>query len=160
MIINIIKVLSIIVLAFLQVTLMPYFGFQNIWPNLILLFAIVLMFLDFEVEGFLVACVGGLILDLMSPLFFGVNSAILISFVIITKLLLTKFLTDPNIIIIGIFLGLVAFSNDLLIMLLVRNFIWLPVLANAFYSAILGLLIYRFFERWFKNQPIIKMIIQ
>lgn len=160
MIQNILKILSIIILAILQITLMPHLGFQTIWPNLILLVALVLMFLDFEVESLLVAIVGGLILDLASPLFFGLHSVILIILILITKLLLTKFLTEPNAVIIGLFLVIASFFNESLVMLITRNFLWLPVLINGFYSAIIGLILYRFFEYWFKKQPIIKMMIQ
>lgn len=159
MIQNIFKIFCIAILAILQLTLTPYLGFGGAWPNLILLTALVLMFLDFEVEGLLVASVGGLIFDLASPLFFGLYSIIFIGLALITKLLLTKFFTEPNLAITGIFLGLAAGLNDLLIMLLTRNFLWSIALINGIYSALIGLLIYRFFEHWFKKQPIIKMFV-
>lgn len=160
MITNILKISGIIILAILQLTLMPYLGFQNAWPDLIMLTALALVILDFELEGLLVASVGGLILDLSGPMFFGLHSIILIGFVLIAKLLLTRFLTEPNMVVAGIFLGLASIFHDLLIMLLTRNFLWTTALINGFYSAVIGLLLYWLFERWFKKQPTIKMSLQ
>lgn len=157
MIQNIFKIVVIIILAVLQLTLMPYLGFQDIWPNLILLAALALMILDFDIESLLVASVGGIILDLTSPLVFGVNTAILVVIVLVVKLLMTKYFTEPNIIILTFFFGLAAIIADCMVMLLTQNFIWLPVMVNGLYSAIIGLLLYRFFEQWFKRQSIIKM---
>ncbi len=157
---NILKIFGIAVIAILQLTLLPHLGFNSAWPNLILIVALSLMILDLEIESFLVASVGGLVLDLAGPLFFGIHSVILLAFVLITKLLLKKFLTEPNIIVTGLLLGLASLLNDLIIILIAKNFIWIPILANGFYSAITGVLLYRFFEHWFKKQPLIKMVIQ
>lgn len=159
MIKNILKISAIIILAILQITLLPCFGIKNAWPNLILLMALVLMFLEFDLESLLVASVGGLILDLASPLIFGFHAVIFVAFVLFTKLWLSRFLTEPNAFIISLFLGLAAIFNDLIVILIARNFLWVSLMINGFYSGLIGFLLYRFGEHWFKKQPLTKLVI-
>jgi len=160
MIKNILKIGGIILLAILEITLMPNLGLKGLWPNLILVAALALILLDFGYEALLVASLGGLVLDFASPLFFGFNMLIIISFVLITKFLLTKYLAEPNILIVGIFIGFASIFNDVISMLVVRNFIFWPILLNACYSGLAGILFYRFFEQWFKRQKFTNMVIQ
>lgn len=159
MIIRIIKILAILILAILQLTFVPLFGIQNAWPDLIMLVVLVLMFLEFDLESLLVAALGGLILDLASPLIFGYHVMILVIFAVFTKLLLSRFLTEPNTFIISLFLGLCAILNDFIIMLVGRDFPWTSLLINGFYSALVGFLLYRLGEYWLKKQPLTKMVI-
>lgn len=157
---NILKITAILILAILQITLMPYFGIHGYWPNLVLLVALILVIADFEMESWLVASAGGLILDLASPLYFGFNTILLVGSVLIMKIVLIKFLTEPNVITASLLVGLGSIIADCLLALVTKNFLWTNILANGLYSAIISVLLYQLIEKWFKKQPTIKLIIQ
>ena len=124
MIQNILKIFAIVIVAIVQVTFMPYLGIHGAWPNLILLLALIFVILDLDLEAWLVAGVGGLVLDFASPLFFGLNALLLAGAVLLMKTLLIKFLTSPNLVITGLLLMLSALFYDALLMLVARNFLW------------------------------------
>lgn len=157
---NILKIIVILILAILQITLLPFLSVKGVWPNLILLTAIVLIILDFDSEAFLLAILGGLILDLASPLFFGFNLLTILAITYLAKLAIQKFITEPNIFIIAILIFIIAIIQDLAIIMVTRNFILTTLLINGFYSAIAGVLLYQLLNHWFKKAPPIKMVIK
>jgi len=157
---NIFKITIILFLAILQIALMPFLSIKGVWPNLIMIITIILILLDLSPEAFLMAFLGGLILDLASPLFFGFNILMILAVTYLIKLFVNKFITESNILIVAILIFIVAIIQDLTTMIVARNFIFMPLLINGLYSALIGLIFYQILDRWPKKTFPIKMVIK
>lgn len=140
---SILRVLGIILLGITQVTLMPYLSIYGAWPNLILLLALVLIFLNYIPEAYLVASLGGLILDLGSPLFFGFYTLVIIFLVFMNKILIEKYLSDAPIYVVAIILGLNVVIFDLVLTAVAHQFFGIKMVSSIFYSIFVGLGFYQ-----------------
>lgn len=150
----IIKLLSIIILVVIQITLMPYMAIYGTWPNLILLLALVLIIFGATTESFLVASLGGLILDLASSLFFGFFTIVLMILIFMAKILVSKYLNEATVLISGIILTLTAVIFDSILSLVVHHFSIIQILVNSVYSLVLGLVFYFVLRRYLHRQNI------
>lgn len=139
---NIIYILAIIFVAIIQITLMPYFSIFGLWPNLVLLLALILILNSADFEAFLVASLGGLILDLASPLFFGFNTLVLVLIVFLVKALIKKFFGEINFLVTAVFLVVLITLYDLLFCLVAHQFSFLGLVINLIYSLFLGFVIF------------------
>jgi hypothetical protein len=149
---TIVKAIIITILAIVQITLMSYFSIVGLWPNLIFILALVLVLTGAEPEAYLTASLGGLILDLASPLFFGFNTIILLIIVTLVKMLVNKFLSEISMFMAALFLIIVAISVDLMMCLITRQFIFINLIFNVFYTLIIGLLMFRLINYWFRGK--------
>lgn len=136
---KILKILIFIVLAILQLTLMPIFSIKGMIPNLILILAIVLILADFEEDAFYLAAFGGLVLDLAGPFFFGFHTILYIGLIFLIRFLLQK-VVEVNLflVIISVFVFTLIFA--LLENLFLARLPGLNIIYDGFYSAILGFL--------------------
>lgn len=146
---TIFKVLAIILLVIIQITLMPYFGISGLWPNLIFLSSIVLILIGADREAYLVASLGGLMLDFASPLFFGFNTIVLLGMVMIIHLLVNKFLGEITFFVTTIVLVLAIVIYDLIFCLITHQFLLTVLITNVLYSLILGLILFRILNTGF-----------
>jgi hypothetical protein len=137
------KIVLIFILAVIQIMVMPRFGILGTFPNLIFILALVLVIYGAETDAFLVAGVGGFILDLASPMFFGFNVLINLSAITLTRFVINKFLTETSVFISILIVGLVSVLLDLFMSLVTHQFSLLGMLTNLFYSMIVGFIFYR-----------------
>ena len=149
---TIIKAIIITILAIFQITLMSYFSIMGLWPNLVFVLALVLVLTGAEPEAFLTASLGGLILDLTSPLFFGFNTIILLIMVILVEMLVNKFLSEISMFVAGLFLIIVTVIIDLLMCLISHQFIFVNLIINVFYTLVVGLIMFRLINYWFRGK--------
>lgn len=160
MIKNILKFLIIIAVAVIQITLMPNLNIYGVWPNLLLILALLLIFFGAEPEAYLTASLGGLILDLASPLAFGFYTLTMVSLTVFVKFLVNKFLNEPNVPVIITILSLSILFMSTLESLLAHNFILNLILINLLYGLFIGIIFYRVLSFWVDNQQKIKVKIR
>jgi len=120
MIKNVLKGIGIIIIAILQLAVLTKISILGAVPNLILIIAIALMLRNRPHEAFLIALLGGMILDIGSPLKFGVLTIIYLIILVLIYLLINKVSLIPN-----YFFTLLVFIGSFLIF----NF-----LVSLFYS--------------------------
>lgn len=145
---TIFKVLAIISLAIIQITLIPYFGILGLWPNLIFLLSLTLILIGAKQEAYLAASLGGLILDLASPLFFGFYTLVLFGIVAIVQLLVDKFLGEVTVFIQVLVLILATVIFNMIFCLTAHQFQITTFSINVLYSLILGLIMFRVLNTW------------
>jgi len=146
-----------ILAAIVQVTVAGDFGIKGIWPNLILILAVQLAFFGQEKEAYLAAALGGIILDLASPWFFGINLIILLLIVSLVRLLVYKLINEPTV---SISIIVAAASNvlfDLITLVLVHKFSLQLIAINLIYSSFVAICFYQFLKHLLKNQLTVKI---
>lgn len=152
---NLLKILVIFGVAIAQILIMPYFGIHGVWPNLVLILALMLLFFDAQSEALFTASLGGVILDFASPLIFGYFTLMLVLLTLLVKLLMNKFLKDPNIFIMILIMAFSLFVFDSVQSLIVRQYSFAIILPNIFYGLIISLIFYRLLNFWIdRNQAI------
>ena len=145
---NLIKIIAIIGVAVIQILLMPHFALYGVWPNLSLILALMLLFFNADPEALFAASLGGVILDLASPLTFGLFTASLILITLAIKLLMSKFFNEPNVFIMIFIMALALVTSNGLESLLARQFSPIIILINVIYGLLISLLFYRLLNFW------------
>ena len=107
---NIIKIIAIILLAFIQIALFSKLTWLGAFPNIIFILAIALILKGYFQTSFLIAAIGGLILDFASPLRFGYYTFLLIGVLLIIRFVVLKSLPTPS-----LFLSFFIFTGAFLI---------------------------------------------
>ena len=148
---KIFKIFIFILLGILQLTLMPIFSIKGMIPNLILIGSVILILADFEEDAFYLAALGGLVLDLAGPFFFGFHTIFFIGFIFLIRFLLQKIVTELStlLVLVGVFIFSLLFS-------VLENFFLgrlpgLNIFMYSFYSTIIGLLIFMFLQKWHRK---------
>lgn len=140
----ILKILGILFLAIFQVAIIVKFSILGAIPNLILILAIALAFKNRFQDALLVVIVGGVVLDLASPMRFGIYIFLFLVILSLIHFLLLKTIPTPNYsIAFLIFTGAFLFL-DLTIFLLIKTWPSWVVLPQAIISGFWAVLIYRF----------------
>lgn len=142
MIKNIIKILAIVIVALLQITLMPYLAINGIWPNLVLIAAILLLLFGYQKDAFYMAGIGGIILDLTGILPMGLNTIFLISLVFLIKIIDQKYFPDVNALIVFITVFISSIISSLLIYLFLGQLPELIIFIDSLYGVFIAEIIY------------------
>jgi len=141
MIKTIIKIIAIVVLAIFQLALITKITILGSIPDLILILAVALVFKNRFQNAILVAAVGGIVLDLVSPLRFGVFTLIFLIIILMINYLLLKTIPSPNnLMAFFIFLGSFLFL-DLVIFLAIRVWPSWQILLSSSIEALWAVLI-------------------
>lgn len=144
------QILLIIIISILQITLVPHFIIYGSIFNLIFIVILSLIFLSRFGLALWWVGLGGALLDLASPYFFGLNILALIIIYLIVGYLVYKVFHQPNILIAFAFFFIAAVVFDAILSLLLKNPISYIIFANGFYNAIVGTIIFYFLN---KNMP-------
>lgn len=138
----ILKIIAIIFLSLLQLAIFSKFSIFGAIPNLILIIAITLTFRGRFQDGFLVAGLGGMLLDLASPLRFGTYTLLFLIVLFLIHFFLLKVFPTPNLSTsFLIFTGSFIFV-DLGIFLFIKTLPALEILPQALIGGLWGVLIY------------------
>lgn len=148
---RIVQIILIIFIALFQIIIMPFLAFHGIWPNLILIFLVLLILNGFDKEGFLVAGIGGLMLDFASIYFFGFYTLILITIAIILFFLNQRYLNEPNFYLSLIILALCVVMFDSILLFLSPNLAWFMLSVNIIYSIVIAWPIYHLLGYYHKK---------
>lgn len=154
-----IKILLIIALVILQMSLFSKFSFFSSIPNIIFLLSLTFLLRGFVRDSFLVGILGGLFLDLSSPLRFGIYTLFLaVNLLFIYFVVLKNIPEQPAIIIIfGIFLACFLFLN-LMVALLGRFTPNWQLLVDAGLNALWGVIIYSILRKTLTGREETKLI--
>lgn len=154
---KIIKIILIIAIALSQLILLPLFSFKSFYPNIILISCVILIFLDLEADAFLLASLGGLILDLAGQLRFGLNIVIMLAIVFLMRFVFHKFFPEGNI----FYIILAAFISQFLFGAITLGLLGhLPIIGllfEAVYAAIAAVIIYYLLEHFIVQKSVIKL---
>lgn len=133
-----------IILGILQVTFMPYLAIHTVWPNIILVIAVLLLLLDSFNDALLLAGIGGIIEDLTGKIPMGLNTIFLIGLIILLKITSRKFFPETNTIIVFV----VTFTTSIIFSefnyLILKRPPDLYLIYEGLYAAILGEIIFYF----------------
>lgn len=150
-----INIILIIIAAILQITLVPKLAILGVFPNLILLVMLSLIFITRTEEALWWAGLGGIILDLVSPARFGIYTfSFLVIFAAIFYLVHNIFREPSLLISILIFIVAGLMSN---LIFLIMNFQIVPFLVSGLVSAFWGIIIYSLIKYYFKPKESIKI---
>ena len=153
----IIKILAIFLAVILQVTLMPIFSIKGNFPNLILLAALILVLADFKTDAIIVAAIGGLLFDFFSPLRFGLNTIIFISFVLLLGVVSKRYFPAINLFIIALVVFLSTIIYGLLMSLFLQRWLSWEILIESLYACILGLIFFFVLDHFQKSSRLLKV---
>lgn len=135
-----INLLLIIVAVILQISLVKEFSIYFGSINLILIVMLSLVFANRPTEALWWAGLGGIALDLISPVRFGLYTLSLLVIYYAINSLIRKVFTDPNIIVVIIALFISSILLDAVWLLV--NPIWYVLLINAIYNTVVGSVFY------------------
>ena len=149
------NLLVIIIVVILQTTLAPDMNLFGAFPNLIMIVMLSLLFIGRTEDAIWWAGIGGILLDIFSPVHFGVYT---ISFTLVIALnyyLVNYIFTDPTLPLAGTFI----FVSSLII-----NFIFLlyshyygQYFLEAIYNTFVGCIIYSLIRYYYKPREEVKL---
>lgn len=146
-----IKIIFLILLIFLmQVSIAPNIQIASSFPNFILIL-IIFSLLKFKYEEALICvALGGILLDLYSPMYFGIYTFGFLIVYIITYFIFNKFISEQIFItvLLSFFVGYLMIE---IIPLLINHGSYIIYFYSAFYTMILGASIYYIFSDIFKK---------
>lgn len=136
----IINLLFIILAAILQITFIPELTIFSGIFNLIFLIMLMFVFASRPSEALWWAGLGGIVLDLLSPVKFGFYTLSLLVICLLTNYLVERIFTDPNIFVASGFF----FGGSLILNLfwLTVNPSWQAFFISAIYNTVVGTIIY------------------
>lgn len=155
---NILIILGFLLITILQITVVPFFNFNGVVPNLILVLILCLIiFKGFE-DQWPWVLLSGVLLDLFSGLPFGLISLSLLSTVYLIDLLNLNFFAITKLWIAEILVILGTIVYDLIIVFLSRLFSfaltlnWRYLLGEIIYNLIIMGLFYYGFKKVFHKE--------
>lgn len=151
---NILKILTIFILILFQLSLLNKLTIFSFVPNLIFVLSIVLLLRGFLSDSLLVGSLGGLFLDLTSPLRFGFYSVVLITILLGINLLVLK--NTPTVNVISIFLIVLGafIIADLAIFLITKTLPSWQILLDGFLNGLLGVAVFLILEKLVRKEEI------
>lgn len=139
---DIIKIFGILILVILQLSIFTKISFLNTIPNLIIILSIVLVFRGLLRDGLLVAIIGGIILDVYSPLHFGLFTILAFTTCIIVNYIILKNIPAPNLLLILLFFICLFLIINLIIILVTGLLPGWQILVDSVVNAFWGILVY------------------
>ncbi len=136
------RIFIILIIGIIQIGIMPYLSFEHVIPNLIFIILITNILLGQDQTALWWLVLGGLILELFSPLPFGLYLLPYLIIYIIIRYLLRIYLLEPPPLLAMVVFFAASLLYNMVVMIILRlaSFYSLPILAIT--EAILGGLIY------------------
>jgi cell shape-determining protein MreD len=155
----IVKIAAIFLAVILQVTLMPLLSIKGMWPNLILITALILVLSGLKNDALLVAAIGGLLWGFFSPLRFGLDAIIFIGLVLLLAEISKKYLPAINLAIVSgiIFSGSLFYG--LLMSLFLKRWVSWELLIDSVYATLLGLIFFLVLNHFQRSKKLLKVTI-
>ncbi|HLB95597.1 MAG TPA: hypothetical protein VJK26_01685 [Patescibacteria group bacterium] len=153
-----IKILAILLLVILQLSFFSKWSFFSVIPNLIYLVSLVLLLRGFFQDALLVASLGGLFLDLASPLRFGIYTLLLLAVLLLLNFVILKAVPPPNIGWIYFFLVMIFLFLNLIIFLYARIPPGPQIIYDALINGFWGIIVYFLTGRFLKPQEEIRLV--
>ena len=115
---------------------------MNVTPNIILILAISFVLKGNFLDGFLLAGIGGLCLDLGSSLFFGIYASLFLITITIINFLILRITESQNLFFIFIIFAVSVIFVDLILLLVISHWPTLQILTGAMINGLWGVIIY------------------
>ncbi len=144
-------ILLILLVFFIEVAIAPNLGIYSVFPSTMLI-AIMFYLLNFKYEEALLwAGIGGILMDLYSPLHFGVYTFSYLVVYFISYLVFTKFISEQAffVVIPSFFIGYLLAE---IIPFMIEHGSYSIYFASALYTAILGTFVFYIFTNRFKKR--------
>lgn len=144
-------------IAIVQLAIIAKLSIFGVVPNLIMIIAIGLMLRGRSYEAFLIALLGGMILDLGSPLSFGLLTLVYLAVLFLVYLLINKTSLIPN----NLF-SLIVFSSSFLAINTIISFVYsrslsLGILYDSLINALWGFLVLFILQKLIKVEEKIEL---
>lgn len=139
---NYIKILIFMLLGISQLTLIPIFGIKGIYPNIVLIGAVMLVMMDLDDDALLLAIIGGIILDLSGSLYFGLNAIVIIGIILSFRYIINKFIPVMNIITIALGIFIATMVNATIVNLFIGQWPSITIVLEGLYGLLMGYIIY------------------
>ncbi|MCL5795385.1 MAG: hypothetical protein M1338_03430 [Patescibacteria group bacterium] len=150
-----INIILIVLVCILQISTLPNLAILQAFPNLILTITVVLVFVGRSRDALFWAAIGGIILDLFSPLRFGIYTISLLAIYFLISYLVKKFFSDPNFFIAtGLFL-ISSVIFDLIFVIISSQ--WSIFIGEILYNTIVGILLYLLLKNKLKLKDAVKI---
>lgn len=153
----VLKILVIFALVIFQVAVLTKLSFLGVIPNMVLIVAISLILKGRFYDGFMVAGLGGILLDFLSPLRFGIYTFFFTFILILIYYFCLKISLTPNLLVV-FFIFFASFLIINLGLLLVMK-VW-PSWENLLYSLVegfWGILVYLIIQNIIKSREEIRI---
>lgn len=150
-----INLLLIILTVILQISLVPKLVFLGVFPNLILLVFLSLLFIGKPEESLWWAGTGGILLDVTSPYFFGIYTFSMLFVYIIAYYLTNHGFSNPSLFTAAAIFFISAVIANLIFMFYTRDYY--NLLIEAIYSTLVGCIIYGLMRYRFKQKEEVKI---
>jgi hypothetical protein len=157
MIKKILKICLFITLGILQVTLIPILSIKSTWPNIVLITIVLLILFDFDLDAYLLAGIGGLVLDLSGIMRPGLNIIFFISMVYLLNIICEKYITETNFFNVFITVFITSILYSLYNYLFLANLPGLTIFYQALYSVVFAEIIYSLFNHKLGQKTIFKL---
>lgn len=155
---NLLHIFFIFFAVILQISLLPQIAIFGGYANLILLVMLALIFVGRNDEAIIWAGVGGLLLEITSPVHFGYYFFPMIMIYLLVNFLVKKLFTSPAWHLSMFFFFISSVLQDVIWIYLDRSLTTLLIiLANAVYSAVLGVILYYFIDYYYHPKEKIKV---
>lgn len=154
---NIIKILGILLLVILQLSFFSKLEILGTLPNLIYLVSISLVLLGFFGDSLLVAVFGGLLLDLASPLRFGIYTLLIILTIFFLDRIVLKNIPGLNWLLIFLIYLTTFLGLNLVIFLIIETMPNWQIIIDAVVNSFWGIIIYLILIKFIKHKEEIKM---
>lgn len=141
--ITILNIILILLAVIIEVTLVPHFFILGGGFNLPFLIMISLYLLGRENYALIWAGLGGILLDLVSPLRFGFFTLIFLASYLILVLISRRKLLEPNRFVILVYFGGFGLLLNLLILIFVSRNGLIPPLIGIIYNVLGGFLVFQ-----------------
>lgn len=150
-----ILILTIIMAVILQISVIPNFSIYNVFPNIVLIVMLGLLYVRRTNEALWWMGLGGLLLDLVSPVRFGVYT---LSFMIIFALnyyLIEYIFTDPSILLAGALIFISSLISNIIFLLLTHYYS--QIFTEAIYTSFVGCILYWIIRYYYKPKEEVKI---
>jgi len=150
-----ILILTIIMAVILQISVIPNFSIYNVFPNIVLIVMLGLLYVRRTNEALWWMGLGGILLDLVSPVRFGVYT---LSFMIIFALnyyLIEYIFTDPSILLAGALIFISSLISNIIFLLLTHYYS--QIFTEAIYTSFVGCILYWIIRYYYKPKEEVKI---
>jgi rod shape-determining protein MreD len=142
------RIVAILLVTIIQITLIPKLSIWQAIPNLLLIIVLAQAILLYEKEGIWWAMIGGILLDLILPLRFGVWTISLLIIFFVTSRSIKAVFTDPG----PLLSILIFFFASLIYQSIISLFVWqfnlLSITTTTIFNTLIFILIYFYLLRF------------
>ncbi len=153
----ILKSIAFVLLIIFQLVMVTKFSIWGTIPNFLLIIAIALIFRGQNYNGFLLAGVSGLVLDVLSPLRFGAYTFSFLLILLIVNFYILRITPVPSLGMSFLIFTFSLLSVDLVLFLFIGHWPFWEILPQSIIGGLWGVLIYWIVQKIVPIQEEIKI---